>query len=153
VVPNPSTRSPRRPSAGPARQSLRLIQGSFSRRRADRRAPWLGTLHRLADGTLAGLGVSLVALTGLSLHWQTRWADSFAQLQAAQTLEHRLQESSALLEQHHLGAARRTNVLVPTSSSRLIHLPAPDTQVRPPSLSRTALAVAAGSLRQIPVGY
>ncbi|MEB3266476.1 MAG: hypothetical protein VKN13_07675 [Cyanobacteriota bacterium] len=113
----------------------------------------MGTLHRLADGALAGLGVTMLGLTGLSLHWQSEWARSYSQLQAAQVLEHRLQESAAVLEQHHLGAARRSNVLVPTSSNRLIHLPAPVTPATAPATPATALAAAAGSLRRMPAGY
>ncbi len=146
--------SHQRRAASRPRRPLRLIQGAITPSPAQRRRPWLGTLHRLTDGALVGLGATLLGLTGLSLHWQAEWARSYDQLQAAQVLEHRLQESAALLEQHHLGAARRSNVLVPTSSNRLIHLPAPSRQPAAAGASpASALSAAAGSLRQMPAGY
>lgn len=110
--------------SGGARR-LALIQGSLSSRRAARRSPLLAGLHRVADGTLAGIGLCMLALSGLTLHWQNHWGQSFHKLESAQVLEHRLQESAALLEQHYLSAVRKPGWLVPTSSEKLIHLPAP----------------------------
>ncbi len=107
------------------RRSLELIQGSFSARRVVRQAPWLAGLHRASDGLLVALGLSMVGLTALTLHWQGQWTRSFEQLELTQVLEHRLQESTAVLEQHHLEMARRPGLLVPTSLQRLIHLPSP----------------------------
>jgi hypothetical protein len=107
------------------RRSLELIQGSFSARRVVRQAPWLAGLHRASDGLLVALGLSMVGLTALTLHWQGQWTTSFEQLESTQVLEHRLQESTAVLEQHHLEMARRPGLLVPTSLQRLIHLPSP----------------------------
>lgn len=132
---------------------MQLIQGAITPGPAQRRMPWLGLLHRAADGALAGLGLTMLGLTGLSLHWQAEWARSYGQLEAAQVLEHRLQESAAVLEQHHLGTARRSNVLVPTSSNRLIHLPPPARPTAAAPDQAAALAAAAGTLRQMPSGY
>jgi len=87
----------------------------------------MANLHRATDGTLAGLGLCMLALSGLTLHWQNHWGASYQQLEASQVLEHRLQESAALLEQHHLGALKKPGLLVPTSSEKLIYLPAPKT--------------------------
>jgi len=67
----------------------------------------------------------VISLSALTLHWQNEWARSFYELDAAKSLEHRLQESAALLEQHHLGLAGRPGQLVPTSSEKLIHLNQP----------------------------
>lgn len=83
------------------------------------------SLHRAADGTLAGLGFCMLALSGLTLHWQNQWGQSFQALEAAQVLEHRMQESAAQLERHHLGPAGKPGQLVPTSSDRLIFLAPP----------------------------
>jgi hypothetical protein len=105
--------------------SLRLIQGSLSGGRVERQSPLLASLHRVSTGALIGLGVSLVGLSALALHWQNQWAKSYAQLEAAKVLEHRLHESAALLEQHHIGSMRRPGQLLPTSSENLIHLPEP----------------------------
>lgn len=112
---------------------LDLIQGSLSARRVARRVPWLGGLHRAVDGALAGVGLSMLALSALTLHWQSQWSGNYQTLDGAQVLEQRLQESSALLEHHHLASVGRRGWVEPTSSSRLIHLPPP------PEPSRTSL--------------
>jgi hypothetical protein len=72
-----------------------------------------------------GLGLSLVGLSALTLHWQNQWSKNFAELEATKVLEHRLHESAAVLEQHHIQSMGRPGQLVPTSSENLVHLPAP----------------------------
>jgi hypothetical protein len=72
-----------------------------------------------------GLGLSLVGLSALTLHWQNQWSKNFAELEATKVLEHRLHESAAVLEQHHIQTMGRPGQLVPTSSENLVHLPAP----------------------------
>ena len=109
----------------PVRRPLQLIQGSLSARRIDRQSPWLANLHRVSDGTLAGLGLAVVSLSALTLHWQGQWTQNFQKLEAAQRLEHRLQESAALLEQHHLAMTRKPTLLQPTSSEKLIYVNPP----------------------------
>jgi hypothetical protein len=127
----PATPSPvRRSARGSTRrngpnQPLQLIQGSLSAGRMARQAPWLAGLHRVADGALIGLGVSMLGLSALTLHWQNQWGSNYRGLEDTQNLEHRLQESAAVLEQHHLGAVRQPGWLVPTSSDQLVHLAAP----------------------------
>ena len=121
MVASPVKQSEQRPLARP----LALIQGSLNARKVVRQAPWLAGLHRLSDGALVGLGVSMLALSALTLHWQNQWGRSYRALEATQVLEHRLQESAAVLEQHHLGAVRKPGWLVPTSSNQLVHLPPP----------------------------
>lgn len=131
------------------RRTLELIQGSLSGRKLERRAPWITNLHRATDGTLAGLGLCMLALSALTLHWQNQWGVSYQQMEAAQVLEHKLQESSALLEQHHLGAVKRPGWLVPTSSEKLIYLPSPRT-----AATASGLALLGSlQLRQIRSGY
>lgn len=143
--------SPTHPRRGGSRRqrSLQLVKGSLSARRVERQSPLLAGLHRVSNGVLAGLGLSLLGLSGLSLHWQNVFSGNYAQLQASRTLEQKLQESSALLEQHHLGAVRRPGQLVPTSSEKLIHLERP--AVKP---AAAALSILATLPRQhIPAGY
>jgi hypothetical protein len=111
-----------------SRRPLELIQGSLSARQLERRSPWLGNLHRIADGSLVGLGVAVVGLSALTLHWQGRWTNSFQSLESAQRLEHRLQESSAVLEQHHLAMTRKPALLEPTSSEKLVYVDPPAPQ-------------------------
>jgi hypothetical protein len=147
----PGARRARRDRSGsaPANQPLELIQGSLSPRRIERQAPWLASLHRAADGTLAGLGLCMLALSALTLHWQNRWGESYQDLEVAEVLSQRMQESAALLEQHHISTVRRPGGLEPTSISRLVYLPAPSQSaaLKPPG-SVTSLP-----LRQIPTGY
>ncbi|WP_216904558.1 hypothetical protein [Synechococcus sp. CCY 9618] len=140
---------PRSQKRLPELRSLRLIEGSLSARRIERQAPWLASLHRISTGALVGLGLSMLGLSALTLHWQNQWAHSFTQLEASKTLEHRMQEASAVLEQHHLSVVRRPGLLEPTSSEKLIHLPEPKAP-RP----RSPLPLLAGfQLRAIPAGY
>lgn len=130
-------------------RALELLQGSLSARRVERQSPLLAGLHRVSSGLLAGLGVSVVGLSGLSLHWQTVWARNYTQLQSSRVLEQKLQESAALLEQHHLGAVRRPGLLVPTNSNQLLHLerPSPGPMAQPRSL------LASLPFHRIPAGY
>lgn len=132
ATPNPATQLPelQRPKrSSQSRQRLQgplqLVQGSLSAGRVERQSPLLAGMHRASNGFLAGLGFCLLGLSGLSLHWQSVFAGNYAQLQASRTLEQKLQESAAILEQHHLGAVRRPGQLVPTSSEKLIHLDRP----------------------------
>ena len=132
-----------------SRRPLELIQGSLSARQLERRSPWLGNLHRIADGSLVGLGVAVLGLSALTLHWQGRWTNSFQSLESAQRLEHRLQESSAVLEQHHLSMTRKPTLLEPTSSEKLIYLPSP----RPAATASGLPLLGSIQLRQIRSGY
>jgi len=127
-----------------------VVQQSLSARPVERQSPLLAGLHRISTGALVGLGVSMLGLSALTLHWQNRWASSYTELETAKVLEHRLQESSALLEQHHLGAARRPGLLVPTSSEKLIHLSQP--KARSSSMSLLPL-LSSIQLDRIPAGY
>jgi hypothetical protein len=130
--------------------SLQLLEGSLSATKVERQAPWLANLHRLSTGVLAGLGLSVAGLSALTLYWQNEWARSYAELDAAKTLEHRLQESAALLEQHHLGATVRPGQLVPTRSENLIHLNEPRAASRPQGIRPLLAGI---QLRQMPAGY
>jgi len=106
-------------------------------------------MHRASNGFLAGLGFCLLGLSGLSLHWQNVFAGNYAQLQASRSLEQKLQESAAILEQHHLGAVRRPGQLVPTSSEKLIHVERPRLNPAPVALSLLAHL----PQQRIPAGY
>jgi hypothetical protein len=91
----------------------------------------------------------MLGLSALTLHWQNRWASDYLELEATKSLEHRLQESAAVLEQHHINAVRRPGQLVPTSSEKLIHLSEPQAAAppaRPPLLAGL-------QLRRIPAGF
>ena len=104
---------------------MQLIQGSLSGRKVERQSPLLASLHKVSSGALLGLGFSLVGLSALTLHWQNQWSQNFSELEATKVLEHRLHESAAVLEQHHIRSMGRPGQLLPTSSENLVHLPAP----------------------------
>lgn len=139
---------------GLQKSALELVRDSLSSRKFDRRAPWITNLHRVTDGTLLGLGVCMLAMSGLTLHWQNRWGDSYQQLEASQVLELRMQESAALLEQHHLGALKKPGLLVPTSSEKLIYLPPPPAPT-PASAAElfSSFHIGMASLSRIRPGY
>lgn len=132
-------------------QPLSLIQGSLSARKVERQSPLLASLHRGADGVLVGLGLATLGLSALTLHWQNQWSQTYGQLEADQVLEHRLLESSALLEQQFIGAAHRPGQLEPTSSDKLFYLPAPAASEASSHLGSDLLARV--SARPIPAGY
>ncbi|MFM2079956.1 MAG: hypothetical protein RLZZ124_1577 [Cyanobacteriota bacterium] len=140
------TRRPQRP----ARRPLQVIQGSLSARHIDRQAPLLASLHRISDGTLAGLGLAVLGLSALTLHWQGQWTSNFQKLEAAQRLEHRLQESTALLEQHHLAMTRKPTLLQPTSSDHLVYVTPPASR---PSTDGLNGLLAQVNPRRILAGY
>lgn len=147
------------PSPQLGERSLQLIQGSLSGQRVERQSPLLASLHRVSTGALIGLGFSLVGLSALTLHWQNQWAKNYAQLEAAKVLEHRLHESAAFLEQHHLRSMRRPVQLLPTSSENLIHLPEPKGTTPTPGPLPLLAGLAIGQtptgkvLPALPAGY
>jgi hypothetical protein len=130
-------------------KALEVLQGSLSARRVERQSPLLANLHRVSSGVLAGLGLSVVGLSALSLHWQTVWGQNYTQLQTSRVLEQKLQESAALLEQHHLGAVRRPGLLVPTNSNQLVHLQRPSSS----AAAKPSSLLANLPLHRIPAGY
>ena len=138
----------RRGSRRPLRRASAMLRESLTARPVERQSPFLAGLHRVTSGALLGLGLSTLALGGLTVYWQNQWAISFQQLEASKSLEQRLQQSAAVLEQHHLGVAGRPGLLVPTKSEQLIHLSAPGD----PSALRPGLL---GRLRMgpVPAGY
>jgi len=135
-------------TARPLRKASAILRESLTARPVQRQSPLLADLHRVTSGALLGLGLSTLALGGLTVYWQNQWATSFQRLEASKSLEHRLQQSAAVLEQHHLGVAGRPGLLVPTSSEKLIHLSAPgDSAVlRPGLLARLRMG-------PVPAGY
>ena len=106
-------------------KTFELIQGSLSAGRVARRSPWLGGLHRLADGTMLGVLAAVAVLAGLTLHWQHRWTLSFNRLESTRSLAHRLTESTAVMEQHLLSRSKRPARLVPTKVANLVYLNRP----------------------------
>ncbi|WP_259701300.1 MULTISPECIES: hypothetical protein [Synechococcales] len=128
----------------------------MSARKVARQAPVLAGLHRMADGLLLALGGTMVGLAALTLHWQSAWTESYQRLEAAQLLEHRFQESSAVLEHHHLAMAKRPGQLVPTNIQKLIYLPSPDSgvaQQSPAQPDPTLAGSPAAALPSIRPGY
>ena len=105
--------------------ALELIQGSMSAQKMARQAPLLAALHRVADGSLCGVVLAVLALSGLTLHWQHRWTVAFRQLEETRNLSHRLTESTAMLERHLLEESTRPAAMVPTKVANLVYLERP----------------------------
>ena len=108
--------------------AFELIQGSMSAQKVARQSPLLAGLHRVADGSLCGVVLAVVALSGLTLHWQHRWTVAFRQLEDTRNLSHRLTESTANLERHLLEKASHPGTLVPTKVSNLVYLDRPQVE-------------------------
>ncbi|WP_392349435.1 hypothetical protein [Parasynechococcus sp.] len=141
------------PEQRPSGRTLDLIQGSMSSARVARRSPVLGSLHRVADGTLLGVLTATAVLAGLTLHWQHRWTVAFNQLESTRTLAHRLTESTALLEQHVLRGTSQPQRLVPTKASNLIHLDRPKVAASTPTDSDLIETVQSLLQKPIRPGY
>jgi len=132
--------------------ALELIQGSMSAQKVARQSPLLAGLHRVADGSLCGVVLAVVALSGLTLHWQHRWTMAFQQLEDTRNLSHRLTESTAMLERNLLEKASRPGAVVPTQVSNLVYLDRPETAT--PEKSSEQLAMIQSWLDQpIQQGY
>ncbi len=125
----------------------------MSSARVARRSPVLGSLHRVADGTLLGVLTATAVLAGLTLHWQHRWTVAFNQLESTRTLAHRLTESTALLEQHVLRGTSQPQRLVPTKASNLIHLDRPKVAASTPTDSDLIETVQSLLQKPIRPGY
>lgn len=105
--------------------ALELIQGSLSAKRVARRSPLLAGLHRAADGSLIGVFTAVLALSGLTLHWQYRWTVAFERLEDTRGVGHRLTESTAMLERYLLDRTRAPKSMVPTTASKLLYMERP----------------------------
>lgn len=119
--------------------ALELIQGSMSAQKVARQSPLLAGLHRVADGSLCGVVLAVVALSGLTLHWQHRWTMAFQTLEDTRNLSHRLTESTAMLERHLLETASRPGVVVPTQVSNLVYLDRPEAEIKTTAPSQLAM--------------
>ncbi len=105
--------------------ALELIQGSLSAKRVARRSPLLAGLHRVADGSLIGVFTAVLALSGLTLHWQYRWTVAFQRLEDTRAVGHRLTESTAMLERYLLDRTHTPKSMVPTTASKLLYMDRP----------------------------
>ena len=111
----------------------------MSAQKVARQSPLLGGLHRVADGSLCGVVLAVVALSGLTLHWQHRWTVAFRQLEGTRTLSHRLTESTAMLERHLLEKTNLPSTMVPTKVSNLVYLDRPETHADVPKGDHLAM--------------
>ena len=105
--------------------AFELIQGSLSAKRVARRSPLLAGLHRAADGSLIGVFTAVLALSGLTLHWQYRWTVAFKRLEDTRAVGHRLTESTAMLERYLLDQTQTPKSMVPTTAEKLVYLERP----------------------------
>ena len=102
-----------------SKRALFLLKRSFVTPNVLRKYPLLSSFHRGVDGALVGVIVSGAIMTALALHSQHLWTINFSRLQLTKDLNHRLQESTAMLERYFLKSASDPNLMVKTKSAHL----------------------------------
>ena len=107
------------------KRALLLLKRSFVTPNVLRKYPLLLSLHRGLDGALLGVIISGAIMTGLTLHSQHLWTVNFSHLQLTKDLNHRLQESTAMLERYFLRRASAPTSMVPTKSAHLFYIDRP----------------------------
>jgi len=108
-----------------SKRALFLLKRSFVTPNVLRKYPLLSSLHRGIDGALLGVMISGAIMTGLALHSQHLWTLKFSHLQRTKDLNHRLQESTAMLERYFLIGTSAPNALVATKSAHLFYIDRP----------------------------
>ncbi len=108
-----------------SKRAFFLLKRSFVTPNVLRKYPLLSSLHRGVDGALVGVMISGAVMTGLALHSQHLWTVNFSRLQLTKDLNHRLQESTAMLERHFLSSASGSNPMVATKSTHLLYIDKP----------------------------
>ena len=104
---------------------LRLINGSFSQKKVSRQFPVLAGFHRAADGALIGILFAVALMSAFALHWQHLWTVAFTRLESTRDLNHRVTDSTAMLERHLLENTRLNLSMVPTKTEDLVYLERP----------------------------
>ncbi len=107
-----------------SQRALFLLKRSFVTPNVLRKYPLLSSLHRGVDGALLGVMISGAIMTGLALHSQHLWTLNFSHLQLTKDLNHRLQESTAILERYYLSKVSSPSSMVATSAD-LIYIDRP----------------------------
>ncbi len=108
-----------------SKRALFLLKRSFVTPNVLRKYPLLSSLHRGVDGALVGVIASGAIMTSLALHSQHLWTINFSRLQLTKDLNHRLQESTAMLERYFLKSASDPNLMVKTKSAHLFYINKP----------------------------
>ena len=109
---------------------LDLLKRAFNRRpnkRIFRQFPLLSATHKVVDGALLGLALTVVVMSIISLHAQHLWTISFARLESSRALIQELKESISILERHFLFSQDLKHSMVDTKTSNLIYLNQPST--------------------------
>ena len=106
----------------PATVGLSFITGTFASKRISRKYPWLVGLHKFADGALLGVLLTVALMSGFTLYWQQLWTEAFYKLEITRDLQHRLTESTAMLEKYLLDDPDIPLSMVPTQAADLIYL-------------------------------
>ena len=108
-----------------SKRALFLLKRSFVTPNVLRKYPLLSSLHRGVDGALLGVMISGAIMTGLTLHSQHLWTQKFSHFQLTKDLNHRLQESTAMLERYLLTRTSAPTTLVATKSAHLFYIDRP----------------------------
>ena len=116
-----STGSKKLPNYG----TSNLIRRYSRSKKLFRQYPLLASFHKIIDGALLGLLVTLFFMSAISLHAQYLWTVSFDRLENTRDLIHKLKESITILESHFLASKSLPQSLVGTTTSHLIYLDKP----------------------------
>lgn len=108
--------------AGLSSESFFFLRRPLSSRKILRKYPLLATLHKTIDGALVGILISATVISSLALHSQNLWSVDFSRLEKIRELNHKLQESTALLEKHFLASVTLPKSMVITKSTDLEYI-------------------------------
>ena len=109
----------------PLRSQLQQIKTDLLPRNRYQHIPWLGQLHKVADGVLLAAVVSTAVLCALVLNLQISWSRSYGELEEAQQLRQQLVETITVLRASLRSHAQGSDGLSTTRSEDLIFMEPP----------------------------
>lgn len=109
----------------PLRSQLQQIKAYLLPRNHYQHVPWLGQLHKVADGVLISAVASTAVLCALVLNLQISWSRSYGELEEAQQLRQQLVEAVTVLRASLRSRAQGSDALSTTRSEDLIFMEPP----------------------------
>jgi len=100
----------------------------FSSKQVKRKFPVHAALHRVLDGALLGVLITVGIMTSIALHSQYLWTKSFTKLEKTRDLNRRILESTSILESYLLKNQISSRYFVPTKVDDLIYVDSPNPQ-------------------------
>jgi len=103
-------------------KSFTFFKQVSSPKTLSRQFPLLAALHKAMDGAIFGVLIAVVIMSGFSLHWRHLWIVAYRKLDMTRDLSNKLNESTAMLEDHILRSKKLPVSMVRTKSDNLIYL-------------------------------